>query len=449
MRKFIFTSLLVLFAAFSSGTYAGDVFIAGFEDGETGYGVNNEGWYNGYDWSIVANSETSGKNNTDKCFMAQTNTPAAPDRWGFWVWINLEQPITITESTRYMKIMAKRSPNVTNMSVGIANDGFKENVYFGRQRPSKVGTWGDMVFDLFSGSDEKSCKNVQVQRFIVFLGTWDANGTEAGTCMLDNIVLSDNNEPRGAVKVNPGLLVNFENETLTTKNWSSFEVQSTEASYAITENPAKTSVNPTEKSLKYNKPANTTWWHSLMCFPNEVIPVAYPNIYFHIMMHIPDASPTGINISDTAGKTASSVEYPEDGTGWFDYVIDVSELSYINQVAFRFNLEQEENWNNPAGTYYVDDFVLDSNPEKREVVTPMGIKPNAIKGLKVVNENGLVCVSGANLKAASAYSITGQLVVKQPATAGSDIRFYLSKGSYIIKVEDASGAVSNVKHLTF
>ncbi len=449
MKKFIFTSLLMLFAAFSTGTYAGDVFIAGFEDGETGYTINNSNrWYSYYDWSIVNNTETSGKNNTDKCFMATTNVATPPDRWGYWMWIDLDEPITITESTRYLKIFGKRSPNTTTMSVGVANDGYKESTYFGQQKPSSVGVWGDMVFDLFNGKNadglEKTCKNLEVRTFVVFLGTW--NGTEVGTCMLDNIVLSDNDEPRGAVKVNPGLLVNFDNESLTTKNWSGFGTQSGEATYAITTNTAKTDTNPSDKVLRYNKPANTTWWHSLMCYPNEIIPVEYPGIYFHIMMHIPDATTTTVNITATSGLTKSEKFYPEDGENWFDYVVDVSELHYINQVAFRFNQDTEDNWNNPAGSYYVDDYVLNDDPNPRTTITPMGIKPTVIGNLKVFNENGVIRITGDDLKSATAYSISGQMAAKQAASA-SDIRFSLPKGSYIIKVENGAGAVSSIKHI--
>ncbi len=438
MKRLFFTFLWMLCASMFISTQAADTFIAGFEAGETGY--DTEGWYTGYTMEIVDNTDASGINNSDKCLMA-TITAANPDRWGLWVHVNLTTPVTITADNRYFKVMVKRSPNNTSMALSVDEEPWGMNYYLGQAKPNVSGIWKDIVFDLFSSDLEKTCENKQVQKFAICLGTWD--GCEAGVSMLDNIVLSDNNKPRGANEVNPGLLANFDNETLTTQNWAGFSVQSAQASYQIGNNTVKSDVNPSDKSLIYNKPANTTWWHALICSVKDIIPVTYPKIYFHTMMYIPDATPTTILVLSPSGKEKKETIYPMDGEGWYDYVVDVSELSYISQVSFRFNQTQEDNWENLAETYYVDDFVLNDNPDARETITT-GIDKNTVGNVSVYAKDGHAYISAPDLKSATIYAANGQVIAKQTAS-GSTIECPLLKGIYIVKVESGDGRVSGYK----
>ncbi len=440
MRKLISTSLLMFITSCFICSNAADTFIAGFEDGETGY--TTDGWYQGYTMAITDNTETSGINNSDKCLMA-TVTGANPDRWGLWVHVTLDNPVTITADNRYFKVMVKRTPNNVNLALSIDQgdpDPWGTGFYFGQAKPPKAGVWGDIVFDLFNNNSDKSCENKQVQKFLICLGTWD--GTEPGVCMLDNVALSDNSKPRGAYEVPSGLLVNFEDEALTAANFSGFEVQTANASAQVVNNPKNTSVNPSAKSLVYNKPAKDTWWYSLMGMVNGIIPVQYPNSYLHMMMYIPDASPVTIMVN-SANKSLSEKVYPADGEGWYDYVIDVSELDYITQINFRFNQTQEENWDNPAGQYYVDDFVLDSNYEPRAKINT-SIPKVSMENLKLIARNGQLQLISDDMKTVVVYSVTGQQVDRQMAK-GSIVNINLSTGMYIFKVENKAGEVAAFK----
>lgn len=443
MKRLIFTPLVMFLTSFLFITSAADTFIAGFEVGETGY-ILNDGWYNGYSWEIVTNTETTGINNSDKCMM--TTAPAVPDRWGYWVFVKMPQPVTITSENRYIKVMVKRSPNTTAMAICVNGaDPWGPNGYFGFSKPSKAGVWGDIVVDLFSNDANKTCENKLVQDFLICLGTW--NGTEAGVTMLDNVALSDNPKPRGAAEIAPGLLANFENETMTTANFAGFEVASVEASAVVENNPVATSiVNPSAKALKYHKPANTTWWHPLSCVMNGIIPVTYPNIYLHMMMQIPDATQTTIIVSSPTGKSVTENVYPTDGAEWYDYVVDVSEVGMINKIDFRFNQNGEEvNWENPAGDYFVDDFVLNNSSDPREKIET-GLKTTTFDNYKIQIENGVARVVSSDLKSVSVYAVNGQLLKHETAT-GSGVKITLSMGTYILKIENNLGAISNCKIL--
>ncbi|WP_455584057.1 T9SS type A sorting domain-containing protein [Bacteroides sp.] len=440
MKRFIITPLLMLLASFLFSAYAGDTYIAGFEDGEEGYQINT-GWAQGYVGEIVANTDASGINTSDKCYMA-TITDAVPDRWGLWVIISLNEPVTITEANRYVKIMAKRSPNNVNMALCIqGEDPLGPNTLFGLSKPTQAGVWGDMVFDLFQSSNpDVSCENREIKELMICLGTWD--GTEPGVTMLDNIVFSDNAKPRGAKDINPGLLVNFEDEDLTTNNFAGFNVQSQEAKCQIVDNPVSAGINTTAKCLEYTKPANTTWWHAAISVVNGVIPVEYPNSYLHIMAYIPDETPFYVIAKSPSGKEIKEVMYPEDGEGWYDYVLDVSEMDYISEICFRFNYVSEEDWENPAGKYYLDDYALTDSVDPRDAPTSTGMnKTDVSENLNVYVENGIVSVSSSDLKSASIYSVSGQLISQQ-AAIGTVANFTLPAGIYVVKAENTSGEIS-------
>ena len=437
--KYIFTFLLLLLTSGCFYANAGDTFIAGFESGETGYTIN-DGWYSGYTWEIVSNTETTGINNSDKCIM--TTATSAPDRWGFWVSIKLANPITINAQNRYFKMMVKRSPNTTSMALCIGgNDPWGPNNYFGRSKPAKPGVWGDVVVDLFTDDAAKTCENKQVQEFLICLGTWD--GTEAGTCMIDNLALSDNSKPRGAKEIPAGLLVNYDNEALTSANFAGFNVQSSSASADVVDNPHVSDVNNSSKVMKYYKPANTTWWNALICSVNGIIPVTYPNVYLHIMMLIPDATQTTINITAPSGAYKTEKVYPADGLEWYDYVIDVSELPYISEIAFRFNQTTEDNWNNPEGNYYIDDIVLDSSSDPRTKITS-GLTPTVFENYKIYKESDGVRIVSSDLRNVCVYSTSGQLLKNENAQ-GTSLKINLANGIYVLKLSDKNGNVSSSK----
>lgn len=369
MKKLNYLVAMMLTAsAFSVN--AEETSLCTFEDGETGYQLCT-GWYQGFDWAIVDNTDNSGINTSDKCVMCTSHTNENPDSWGWWFTIFFDEPITVSESNRYMKMMVKRTPNNVNISAAFTHEGTHgEREYLGMTKPLREGEWGDLVFDLFYDNGEKSLEGMEVSKlFISIFGTWD--GLEHGVCFLDNIVLSNDPKPRGAQEVASGLLANFEDEALTSKNFANFIVQSPEAKYEVVDNPKKDDVNDSEKCLNYFKPANTVWWHAGMAQINGIIPVEYPDTYLHVMTYVPDMTPFVAIVKDVTGKSINEVIYPE-GDGWVDNVIDVSELTYVNGVDMRFNYlapsGNEENWENEAGNYYVDDIVLNSDPEQRSKV---------------------------------------------------------------------------------
>ena len=440
MRKITLLSLLMFLTSLIFNVYAIDFFVAGFENGETGY--NTEGWAAGYTMEITNNTESSGINNSDKCLMT-TVAGTDVDRWGLWVHINLETPITITSENRYFKVMVKRTPNNTSMALALDHDAPRNpNTYYGLTKPTKSGVWCDVVFDLFNDDPTKSCENIEVQKFLICLGTWD--GCEAGVTMLDNIVLSDNAKPRGVKEITSELLVNFDDEELTANNFASFAVQSTEAAIEIVANPLPGSeVNPSTKCLKYSKPVNTVWWHAAQCMVNGLAPISMSRYYLHVMMYIPDATAVKVLVKSHIGKQYDETIYPQDGEAWYDYVMDVSELDNISEISFRFNYTVEENWDNPAGIYYIDEFVLNNDAEPRETVQS-GTKNPVAGNLKIYADGNMLHINFPDLKQATVYSLNGQLAAIEKA-AGSSVSIELAKGAYIVKVENKTGAIVNQK----
>lgn len=443
MKKLIITPLLMFLASVLMSAYASDIVIAGFEDGETGYKLN-DGWAAYYEWEVANNSDNSGINTSNKCIMSTATTK--PDSWGAWFIITLDEPILITAENRYLKVMVKRTPNTQNIGVACEGDGIRNTdprAYVGRAKPSREGVWEDLVFDLFNNGGDLTWENQEIKHiFINHFGTF--GDTEAGVCFLDNIVLSDNSKPRGTKEVNPGLLVNFEDENLTNSNFVGFNTQSPDAKCEIKDNPVKAGVNETAKCLEYIKPANTTWWHSAMAIVNGIIPVEYPNSYLHVMAYIPDGSPFVMIVSSPSGKQVQETMYPDDGEGWYDYVLDVSELDYINGINFRFNYSgTDEDWANEEGKYYIDDFALIEDMDPRTKPTlPTGIQENTnFETLKIYVDNGVASVSSPDLKVASVYSVGGQLI-SQKQSVGEAINFPLEKGVYIVKAANSAGKVS-------
>jgi len=446
----IFTSLAILFASFFVSAYAADVLIAGFEDGETGYTINGERWWRDYDFEIVDNPDMNGINNSSKCFKIQTQTAENPDRWGYWLWIDLDEPIEITQETRYLKIMGNRTPNIVQLSVAPLGPGMDtdENTYFGYSKPRLAGVWGDMVFDLFRGPDGRSAEGHEVSAFLIFLGTW--HGTDVEVSYYDNIVLSNNDLPRGEPRIAPGILADFDDLDLTFKNFVDFGTQSEESYYEITENPLKDEINSSENCLMYYKPENTANWHSLMCYVNGIIPVEYPNIYFHLLAYIPDNEPFTVIFNSPTSREVHQDIYPDEWAeaGWYDYVIDVSDLSAINQIAIRFN-SQAPDGENQAGSYFINSFLLNDDPNPREAGwNTSGIKLTKFDGVQILNWKGGLSIVSPDLKAASVYTVTGQLAAKQAASGGS-VNVTLPAGIYVIKAENKAGFVSTHKHVVF
>ena len=450
----IFTSLAILFASFFVSAYAADILIAGFEDGETGYTINQGHWWNQYDFEVVNNPDINGINNSSKCIKIQTQGAASPDRWGYWLWIDLNEPIEITQENRYLKIMGNRTPNAAQLSVspmgpGMSLELFNESSYFGFSKPRLAGAWGDMVFDLFRGPGGVSAEGYEAKTFLIFLGTW--NATDVEVSYYDNIVLSDNDLPRGEPRIAPGLLADFDNLDLTFRNFIDFGTQSEESFWILDENPIPDDVNPSDSCLLYYKPENTTDWHSLMCYVNGIIPIEYPNIYFHLLAYIPDYEPFTVIFNSPTSKQVQQVIYPDEWAeeGWYDYVVDVSDLSAINQIAIRFN-SQAPDKENAAGVYFVNSFLLNDNPEPREAGwwEYNSMKFAKFDTVKILNRKGDVSIVSPDLKAAGVYTVAGQLIAKQAASGGS-VNVTLAAGVYVIKAENKVGAVSTHKLIVF
>lgn len=435
MRKLFL--ILAGIAAMSISANAEDTIICGFEDGETGYQLGTE-WASGYTWGIVDNTDNTGINISDKCMMCTAE--GALDSWGCWFTIVLDQPIVINESNRYLKFMMKRTPNNVNISVACKNDQRDDpRGYLGMTKPLREGEWGDVVFDLFNNGGEKSFENQEITKiFISHFGTWE--GIEPGVCFIDNVVLSDNAKPRGAKEIKAGLIANFEDDELTAANFASIFTQSAESKYEVVGNPLKDELNGSEKCLSYYKPANTTWWHSGMITVNGIIPVEYPASYLHVMAYIPDASAFVATVKDISGKSYQEVIYPESA-GWADYVLDVSELSYISGLEMRFNYNgTEEDWENEAGNYYVDDIALTSDSEPRTSVES-GIA--AIDASTVVSVNGNVVTVSGLVNNVTVYNLAGMQIASKAGAA----TFTLGDGLFFVKVVAADGAVNVSKVL--
>ncbi len=380
--------------------------------------------------SIANNPNTSGINTSEKCFLVNDN-----DGHQWWHKLKLRpqtdyviKQFSPTHVYLHFKCFRTRIGEASEMQIFNSQN----TLIFQQQfNNTKVGVWEDFVFDLTDKIENQEVALIWILPELNF-----NNNVSAASYYFDDIKLVESSYPDGANILDVNNIVNFDNTDLTQQNISEIKVQSAEASYSIVDNPNVTAVNPTGKVIRYSKPANTTWWHSLLLYINGLVKVEYPNTYLHFMMYNPSGAPVAVLVDDHTSKQLNNTVYVYDSQEWEDFVIDLSEVTTIKDIAFRFDVSVEDNWANPAGYYYIDEIVLNDDFAPRTTVS--GVKDIKTTVLRISNEDGKININALDMTSVNIYSANG-IKISEKTGLFNDASFKLSQGIYIVKASFLNG----------
>lgn len=433
MKKTIFTFLSLAFTLSVSAQIYTDPVWADFETGSV-TALENIEIEGDAVASVVSNPNTGGINKSQKCLSVED--PATHQWWHKLILKPAENTVIKQASDNHVYFHFKcfRTRIGENSEVWLYDS--QNQVILQKQfNNTKVGFWEDFVFDLSESISGKEVARIVIQPELNF-----NDAVPATTYLFDDFKLTESSYPEGVQIINVSKIVDFDNEALTAQNILEFKLQSADAKYEITGNPHVSDVNPSGKVIRYNKPANTTWWHSLQFLINGLAKVEYPNTYLHFMLFNPSGAPVEVMAEDHSGKQVSNEFYVYDSGEWEDFVLDLADLTTIKIIHFRFDVSQRDNWNNPAGIYYVDDVVLNDDFAPRETITS-SIKTTIGKDqLSVYSSNGTIYVKAADKQIASVeiFSVNGCKVAAKNGIF-DEVGFNLPKGTYLVKTVFTTG----------
>ena len=474
MKK-VFTLFFVLF--FCAGMYVNAQMIATFEDDAEDL-INwggFPGWLEGARFvegglpQVAANPDKSGLNKSDMCLMAINIADA--DWWGNFVTLPFTDPITITESNRYLRYLAYRSIQPKNFRVAF-NGEQDDNQLFQGKVP-KEGEWVGMVADVMSsqwataqGENELIAEYLK----IIYSNNWDnpRTGWGVATYMFDDFELSDNPMPPGVSLMDAtDFSIGFEDAAEMDKWLNAIDMQHAENSYEIIENPFGKSIagsstnfrldNDGGMIFKFDKSADANWWQGGPRFDFAgVMKVGEGNPEFiHVAVYIPgevfeDRDDYSINIQlcakDHMGNeiTELFLVWDDEVDEWMDLVMDVTKLAFLKELVVRFDVKRnadDSEWvNTPANTFYLDAIAFDNDESERtEIISGLpNILPAGSQFAEINLLPGGVQVYSHHKTSVQVYNLLGGLVKSTPATFGTT-NISLENGLYIVKVTSATG----------
>lgn len=387
-------------------------------------------------YEIVDNPSRGGINNSDKCLGLTTT-----DQHDWWHKIYLrpaegEYFKAASDQHVYLHFKMYRTRLGGPSEVHVYDENETEDGHLQFQiNNTKVNCWEDFVLDVTEYvSAGKGFRRIMIQPEL----QWNGPGAVPQTMyFFDDFQLLDSSYPDGANILDIENIVNFDDEELTSKNLLEFNINDPNASYEIVDNPNPESVNLTKKVLCYNKPAATTWWYALQLPVNGVIKAEYPKNYLHVMMYTGGQS-VRVIVKDHMGNQCRSEYVPYDASSWEDFVMDISELKggTISFIEFAFGFNGEENWDNPAGKFYIDEIVLNDNFDAREEVSSI-IGLNSDDDFVVLVEDNNVRIESSSLINISVYTLDGEVVYMNNFDKCDSLS--LPDGFYLVKGIDSNG----------
>lgn len=393
--------------------------------------------------SVISNPYTTGINKSEKCLSVVTG---ADHDWWHKVHIKPAEGVSIRAASDkhvYFHFKGLRSRVGAASELWLLDPSNSESTKLAQIQfnNTQAGVWEDFVVDITDALAEgKSIYNIRIQPELNF-------GTPVGetTYLFDDFQLLETSYPDGTDVKGISSIVDFDNEELTAANIQAFNITDGEgASYSIVENPISSVMNKTAKVICYNKPANATWWHALQFKINGLVKVEYPQTYLHVAYYAPDGSACRVIVKDHMGKQVRNEFTPYDASEWEDFVIDLSEggMNSISAIEFLFGFNGEDNWANPAGSFYVDEILLnDEFSPREEINSSSAINPVVTKSKLISSvNNGTLYLSANGLSKAEVYAVNGVKVAA--ASVDNEVAFALPAGIYIVKAIVGNEAVT-------
>ncbi|MDR1682267.1 MAG: T9SS type A sorting domain-containing protein [Candidatus Symbiothrix sp.] len=455
MKRIIFTSFFLMSLFFGLQAQS----LASFEDdAENNLRVANfdtdgdPGWYESASYveggqpQIGANPSKSGINTSDKCVLAVNVANA--DWWGNFFSLMLDQPITITESNKYLHLMVYRSIQPKNFCIGF-ND---RNEDAGRVFQGKLkedGVWENVVVDLSSKIDQE----------LSYLGficsaNWDdpREGWDVATYAFDNFALSNSPLPPNVTLVDGnGLKIGYESQSEIEQWVNEIDLQNANNTSAIIDNPfTESAVNAGGKVLQFNKSSEASWWQGYRIDFNGIMEVGgtYPQ-YIHTLVYIPadviTGEMTGVDIQlcakDHLGNenTELFTVWDDEVGEWIDLVMEVNQIVYLKELTVRYDLRKEgdEYVNSPANIFYLDEIEFNKDADPRTLIES-GISPAAVEGLaNVISAANAIQIIANQDVAIRVYTVAGSLIHSANVTGKTVLP--IEKGLYLVKINATKG----------
>jgi hypothetical protein len=429
--------------------------LATFEDGANDLmAIDPTFWYmpevfvDGGAPQIGSNTDKSGLNKSDKCFLAVNVANA--DWWGNFISLKLVNPITVTESNRYLRFMAYRSIQPKNFRIGINGREDANSVY--QNKLKNDGAWEGVVADLGTKFMGQEIKDIE----IVFSNNWDdpRTGWGVGTYMFDNFELSNTPIPPGInVMDGNGLSIGFENQAETDKWVNTIDMINAANNYKIIDNPFTSSVvDNGGKIFQFDKSDQASWWQGARFDFTGIMPVGNGNPnQLHVMVYIPakvlgDLPSIDIQLcaKDHMGNENTQIftVWDDQVDEWMDLVMQIDKITYLKEVTVRFDVRRnadDTGWiNSPANTFYLDAIAFDNDPNPRaKIITglPEVLLNNTLANIRTLSKAIQVDV---NQKAGvQVYNVLGGLVKSISLDGSATIN--LETGIYIVKIASATG----------
>jgi hypothetical protein len=404
--------------------------------------------------SFVDNPDASGINKTAKSlYMATTK---AIDWWGNFLNFRLGTPITITEETRYLHMYHFRENLNDGWSISLNANEPLQDADKGKLRfdgnNSAPGKWEDIVIDLKHLIDnsipfEKMC--------IIVDKDWNgARENPATKYYFDEIVLSSDPLQRGVTILTGYDLLSCQDEWQISQ--LTFDTQNATNTYEIIDNPFTTSeVNAEGKVLKFSKSNEASWWQGMkVTFPGIHMITYGEKQYLHVMVRTDTLCNIQLHVVDNADVEHTEMfVYPKDEIDgdWFDLVWDLSSYVAIKAMTVRFDvrLDETQNWINgtPARVFYMDEVVLDANPDQREMISGIGQQPWNNSELVVYSADKTIFFSLPEATQAMVYDLSGRGVISRTLNGGNELNAISvpETGIYILRVANRSGKMTAVK----
>ncbi|WP_455584992.1 T9SS type A sorting domain-containing protein [Bacteroides sp.] len=391
--------------------------IANFDNGANPMTCTDEGGVIS-SFEVIDNPETTGLNNTPKALKLVISDGG---EWYGGLRMVLPEELKVNDQNRYLHIMMKfKNIGTQNFHFAV----YSSTVEKWSELVNARDEWFDYVIDLYNVEETKLEGLIAIR----FQGRPDNPVNKGNEVYIDEIVMNDISEPRGAVIETGGIMADFEdgsfNKLICADDGGGV------ASFEVTDNPDKSGINSSEKSLKLevaSTPAD--YWQGLRVMFQETVVINENTCYLHVMMHHSSNDQSYEYAIFADGEHYQSEKISE--TGWVDHVIDLNSLVGKSMTGFRYSTRIDRP-NNLGKIRYLDEIVFNADPTPRNS-QGTSLQEAKTSNLSVFNAGNGITIQGVDGKF-TIYSVSGALIYSGIAVGNTHVN--LPQGFYIVEVRD-------------
>jgi hypothetical protein len=396
---------------------------------------------------IGNNPSKSGNNTSDKCLLAINIADA--DWWGNFAVLGLKNPVTITETNRYLHVKVYRSIQPKNFRIGF-NDREEAGEIF-QGTVANDATWENVVCDLGTKFMGETLEYLH----IIWSTNWSdpRSGWDVATYAFDDFALSDSPLPPGTVVLDGfGLKIGYESQAEIDQWVQEFDLLNENNTAAIINNPFTASeVNSGGKVLQFNKSDQASWWQGYRINFKGIMAVGGENPnYLHTLVYVPgdvlEDGMMGVDVQlcakDHMGNENAEVFtiWDDEVDEWIDLVMDINKIEYLKEVTVRYDLRKdaEDNYiNSPTNTFYLDEIIFNKDDEPRTHIET-GLKEIQANPFATVTTTAdAINVCSTKKMNIQLYNLLGGLVRSVNGTG--TVALPVEKGVYILKINSVNG----------